>query len=210
MSTTGNARIERKTIKPQNEGPPGVHFSNLYRPRTPLEFHPHRPEYIISSHTELLPLAALFFHFPFFSFPFFQKGFLSKMISIFFLILAFPKKNLFHLLTVFLSLSGHPSRNFGWQLAPLRPLRGNSLNVTSRWARSRSGLRFAAYWTARTQLKSYLIASYGLLDKKAAAWCGSPLFRPAIPMGVRFHQIRQKQKTTGSREPVFLRSKGYL
>jgi len=42
----------------------------------------------------------------------------------------------------------------GWQLALLRPLRGNSLNVTSRWAWSRSGLGFAWCLTARTQLKS--------------------------------------------------------
>ena len=40
--------------------------------------------------------------------------------------------------------------------------------VNSLRARTRSGRGFARYWTPRTQLKSYLSASYGLLKKKAA------------------------------------------
>jgi len=47
--------------------------------------------------------------------------------------------------------------------------------VNSDWAQNRSGLEFASFLTARTQLKSYLNASYGALDKETAARCGLPL-----------------------------------
>ena len=42
-------------------------------------------------------------------------------------------------------------------------------------AQSRSGRGFAKRWIARTQLMSYLNASYVSLVKKTAARCGPPL-----------------------------------
>ena len=52
-------------------------------------------------------------------------------------------------------ISDSDQRYLDWQLALLRPIRGKSLNVTSRWAWSRSGRGFARFRTPRTQLKSY-------------------------------------------------------
>ncbi len=43
------------------------------------------------------------------------------------------------------------------------------------WAQDRSGPGFVRCWTPRTQLMSYLTASYGALDKETAARCGLPL-----------------------------------
>ncbi len=45
--------------------------------------------------------------------------------------------------------------------------------VNSLWAWNRSGPSFTQYQTPRTQLMSYLSASYGLLEKKTAALTGT-------------------------------------